>query len=108
MIRVAVNGFGRIGRQAFKVYFDKHREEMEVVAINDIVDAQTLAHLLKYDSVYGTWNREVEGENLIDVKEAKEGKQVGKIIVDGQGIPTYATRDPAKLPWSNLRVDVVV
>ncbi len=109
MIRVAINGFGRIGRQAFKVYFDKHKEEMEIVAVNDIVDAQTLAHLLKYDSVYGTWDKDVSGENLIDdVKSAEEGKQVGKIIVDGQGILTYATKDPGKLPWSSLRVDVVI
>ena len=52
MLKVAINGFGRIGRQAFKVWFDKHRDEMQVVAINDLTDATVLAHLLKYDSVY--------------------------------------------------------
>ena len=61
MIKVAINGFGRIGRSAFKVWFDKHRDAMQIVAINDLVDAATLAHLLKYDSVYGVWNHQVSG-----------------------------------------------
>lgn len=109
MIRVAINGFGRIGRQAFKVYFDKHREEMQVVAVNDITDAKTLAHLLKYDSVYGVWDKQVSAQNLIDdVKSAEDGQQVGKIVVDGAEVPTYAIKDPSKLPWQELKVDVVV
>ncbi len=108
MIRVAVNGFGRIGRQAFKVYFDKHREEMQVVAVNDITDAKTLAHLLKYDSVYGVWDKSVSGQNLIEIKSAEDGQQVGKLVVDGAEVPTYATLDPAKLPWKDLKVDVVI
>lgn len=109
MIKVAINGFGRIGRGAFKVYFDKHRDEMQVVAINDIVDAKTLAHLLKYDSVYGVWGKQVSAKNLIDdVKNAEDGQQVGKIVVDGAEIPTYATKDPEKLPWKELKVDVVI
>ena len=63
MIRVAVNGFGRIGRQAFKVWFDKHREEAAIVAVNDLCDAAVLAHLLNYDSVYGKWDREVRNRD---------------------------------------------
>jgi len=109
MIHVAVNGFGRIGRTAFKVWFDKHHDAMQVVAINDIVDAKTLAHLLKYDSNYGVWNRKVTGENLVDdVKTAEPGQKVGKIVVDGIAIPVFATKEPEKLPWLDLKVDVVV
>lgn len=109
MIRVAVNGFGRIGRTVFKVWFDRHRTEMQIVAVNDIVDAKTLAHLLKYDSNYGVWNRNVSGENLADdIKNTQPGEQVGKIKVDEIVIPTYATREPEKLPWLNLKVDIVV
>jgi len=109
MIKVAINGFGRIGRQAFKVWFDKHRSEAGVVAINDLVDAKTLAHLLKYDSVYGTWGHEVSGESFAeDLKSAPEGQQTGKIVVDGVEIATYATKDPTSLPWKTLGVEVVV
>ncbi len=109
MVRVAINGFGRIGRTAFKVYFDKHKDQMQVVAVNDIVDANTLAHLLKYDSNYGVWNRQVVGENLVeDIKSAADGKPVGKIIVDGVEVPSFATKEPAKLPWKALGVDVVI
>lgn len=109
MIKVAINGFGRIGRTAFKVWFDKHKSEMQVVAVNDIVDAKTLAHLLKYDSNYGVWNRKVSGENMVDdIKNARPGEQVGKIMVDEIAIPTFATKEPEKLPWLNLKVDVVV
>lgn len=109
MIKVAINGFGRIGRNAFKVYFDKHRDAMQVVAVNDLTDATVLAHLLKYDSVGRTWNRKVEGEKLIeDIKTAVDGQQVGKIVVDGLEMATYATKDPSKLPWRDLGVDVVI
>ena len=109
MIKVAINGFGRIGRQAFKVYFENHRDEMQVVAVNDLCDAATLAHLLKHDSVYHTWDKKVEGKNLIeDIKGAQDGDVVGKLIVDGMEIATYATKDPAKLPWGELGIDVVI
>lgn len=106
MIKVAINGFGRIGRQAFKIWLDKHKGEMEIVAINDLIDAETLAHLLKYDSVYGQWQHAVTGEKITE--EAEEGKQSGTITVDGSKIATYATRDPEKLPWGELSIDVVV
>lgn len=123
MIRVAINGFGRIGRQAFKVYFDKHRDALEVVAVNDLTDANILAHLLKYDSVYGVWGHEVEGTPLRSPKASFEGqaggqrdkgtddiggKEVGEIKVDGYSVKVYATKDPLKLPWKDLNVDVVV
>lgn len=109
MIRVAVNGFGRIGRQAFKVWFDKHRDEMEIVAVNDLCDAAVLAHLLKYDSVYGKWDREVSAKRLInDIKMAKDGQAVGNMTVDRVDLATYATKDPEKLPWKSLGIDVVI
>jgi len=109
MLRVAINGFGRIGRGAFKVYFDKHADEMEVVAINDLIDASTLAHLLKYDSVYGIWSPDVASQNLINnVKESQEGQQVGKLTVGNKEVAIYATKDPAKLPWKDLAIDVVI
>ena len=93
MIKVAINGFGRIGRNAFKIL--NERKDAEVVAINDITDAKTLAHLLKHDSTYGTYEKEVGAED-------------GAIMVDGVKIPVYAERDPATLPWRDLGVDVVL
>lgn len=82
---------------------------MQIVAVNDLTDAVVLAHLLKYDSVYKTWNRNVAAQKLIaDVKLAKDGEAVGKISVDGIEITTYATKDPAMLPWKDLNIDVVI
>jgi len=109
MIKVAINGFGRIGRTSTRVYFDKHKDQMKLVGINDLVDAETLAHLLKYDSNYGVWGRNVSGKkSLDDPKKAEPGKQVGKISVDGVDIPTFATKEPSSLPWKELEVDVVI
>lgn len=93
MVKVAINGFGRIGRNAFKIL--QGRKDAEVVAINDITDAATLAHLLKYDSSYGTYDQEVSSNEHA-------------IIVDGKEIPVYAEKDPHNLPWANLNVDVVI
>ena len=93
MVKVAINGFGRIGRNAFKIL--QGRKDAEVVAINDITDAATLAHLLKYDSSYGTYDQEVSSNEHA-------------IIVDGKEIPVYAEKDPHNLPWANLGVDVVI
>ena len=92
-VRVGINGFGRIGRNAFKIAFE--RNDIEVVAINDLTDNGTLAHLLKHDSSYGLYSH--------DVSVSEEG-----IIVDGMTIKVYAERDPSKLPWRNLDVDVVI
>ncbi|MCK5247968.1 type I glyceraldehyde-3-phosphate dehydrogenase, partial [Candidatus Bipolaricaulota bacterium] len=92
-MKIAINGFGRIGRSVFKVAFD--RPEVEIVAINDITDANTLAHLLKYDSNYGKYSRKVEvGE--------------GGLIVDGKKVLVLAERDPKQLPWTKLGVKIVV
>ncbi len=91
--RVAINGFGRIGRNAFKVAFE--RTDIEIVAINDLTDTRTLAHLLKHDSNYGTYQHEVSYD--------EKG-----IIVKGQHITVLAEREPATLPWGDLKVDVVI
>jgi len=91
--RVAINGFGRIGRQVFHINLDK--QYFDVVAINDLTDPETLAHLLKYDSTYGELNHEVE---------AKEGA----ILVDGKEYKILSERDPAALPWKDLNIDIVI
>lgn len=93
MVKVAINGFGRIGRNALKILLE--RRDAQVVAINDITDAKTLAHLLKHDSTYGTYDKKVSaGEN--------------SIIVNSREIPVFAEKDPANLPWGKLDVDVVI
>jgi len=92
-IRVAINGFGRIGRNVFKLM--QNRGQIEVVAINDLTDPKTLAHLLKYDSVHGRFNGKVEA--------AEDG-----IVVNGKHIKVYAIRDPKQLPWKELNVDVAI
>src|SRR4029078_2538253 len=91
--RVAINGFGRIGRNAFKVAFE--RSDLEIVAINDLTDTKTLAHLLKHDSNYGTYQHDV-------------GFDEENVIVNGQKIRVLAEKDPAALPWKDLAVDVVI
>ena len=93
--RVGINGFGRIGRQVFKALRDYYPEEIEVVAVNDLTDTDTLAHLLKYDSNYG----EFDG----DIEAAEDA-----IIVDDQRIRVSAEKDPGKLPWRDLGVDIVI
>lgn len=93
MVRIGINGFGRIGRNAFKIAFE--RQDVEVVAVNDLTDTKTLAHLLKYDSSYGTYDREVEYDDE-------------NIIVDGNKIRVLSETDPAKLPWGELGVDAVI
>ena len=90
---VAINGFGRIGRNAFKIAFE--RDDLSVVAINDLTDTKTLAHLLKYDSSYGTYQHEVGFDDT-------------GIIVNGQHIKVLSEKDPAVLPWRDLGVDVVI
>jgi glyceraldehyde 3-phosphate dehydrogenase len=91
--KVAINGFGRIGRNAFKIAFD--RSDVEIVAVNDLTDTKTLAYLLKHDSNYGTYSKEVS----FDEKH---------IIVDGHKVVVIAEKDPAALPWGTLGVDVVI
>lgn len=91
--RIAINGFGRIGRNAFKIAFA--RGDIEVVAINDLTDTKTLAYLLKHDSNYGTYDKEV-------------GYDAANIIVAGQPVRVLAEKDPAALPWADMQVDVVI
>ena len=93
MVKVAINGFGRIGRNALKILLDRH--DVQVVAINDITDAKTLAHLLKYDSSYGTYDKKVTASD-------------NSIIINTREIPVFAEKDPANLPWKKLGVDVVI
>jgi glyceraldehyde 3-phosphate dehydrogenase len=91
--RVAINGFGRIGRNAFKIAFD--RQDVEIVAINDLTDTKTLAYLLKHDSNYGAYAREVRFDDQ-------------NLIVDGTKVRVTAEKDPTALPWKDLGVDVVI
>ena len=93
VVRVAINGFGRIGRSAFKIAFE--RGDVEIVAINDLTDNDTLAYLLKYDSNYGVYHHGIES--------SEEG-----LTVDGKQIKVLSERDPAALPWGDLNVDVVI
>lgn len=92
-IKVAINGFGRIGRLAFRQFIGN--KKVEVVAINDLTSAKTLAHLLKYDSAHRKC-------------EAKISNTENEIIVNGKRIPVYAEKDPAALPWKKLGIDVVI
>ena len=94
MIKIAINGFGRIGRQVFRRIL-QNQPDLDVVAINDLTDNKTLAHLLKYDSVYRTLDK--------DVSFSDDG-----IIVDGKKIKALAEKDPEKLPWKDLGVDIVL
>lgn len=91
--RIGINGFGRIGRNAFKVAFE--RSDCEIVAINDLADTKTLAYLLKHDSNYGTYQHEVEFDE-------------NHIIVNGKKVVITAEKDPAALPWSENKVDIVI
>lgn len=91
--KIAINGFGRIGRNAFKIAIN--RDDVEVVAINDLVKPEQLAHLLRYDSTYGPYDLDVDSDE-------------SHLIVDGLSIPVYQETDPANLPWRDLSVDVVI
>lgn len=91
--KIAINGFGRIGRNAFKLAFE--RPDLEIVAINDLTDTKTLAYLLSHDSVYGNYHHSVSHTE-------------NSIIVNGKEIQVFAEKDPANLPWARLDVDVVV
>ncbi|HOE83842.1 MAG TPA: type I glyceraldehyde-3-phosphate dehydrogenase [Sphaerochaeta sp.] len=92
-MKIAINGFGRIGRNVFKVAFED--KSIEIVGINDLTDPKTLAHLLKYDSTYGVYSKSVQATD-------------DAIIVDGVKIPIFALRNPADLPWKKLAVDIAI
>jgi len=92
-VRVAINGFGRIGRNVFRA--SQGNKEIEIVAINDLTDTKTLAHLLKWDSTFGEFKHDVKAGD-------------GKISVDGKDIAVSAKKDPAELPWKDLKIDIVL
>src|SRR5438093_3662072 len=93
--RIGINGFGRIGRQVLKAVKERHAAELSVVAVNDLVDNRTNAHLLKYDSNYGRY------PGTVDIGE-------GGLIVDGRPIAVYAEREPANIPWGDAGVEIVM
>jgi glyceraldehyde 3-phosphate dehydrogenase len=95
MIKIAINGFGRIGRPSLKIAFEK--EDLEVVAINDLMDLKTAAHLLKYDSSYGRYAQEVSVD-----------EENSELVIDGTRIKYFCEADPEKLPWKELGVDAVL
>jgi glyceraldehyde 3-phosphate dehydrogenase len=92
MARVAINGLGRIGRATLKVVMDT--PELELVAVNDIADAENIAYLLQHDTVYGRWERQVSADN-------------GALVINGESVPFLSERDPANLPWAKYNVDIV-
>lgn len=94
-IRIGINGFGRIGRQVLKAIFEQHQGVFDVVAINDLFPTETNAHLFKYDSNYGIFDGTVEIVN-------------GNLVVNGDTLQVFSERDPGKLPWSDLGVDIVI
>jgi len=91
--KIAINGFGRIGRNAFRVAYE--RDDIEIVAINDLTDTKTLAHLLRYDTVYGAYNKQIEYDE-------------NNITVNGKNVKVFAQNDIALLPWGDLGVDIVI
>ncbi len=93
--KVGINGFGRIGRQVLKAIRDRYPGALEVVALNDLVDAKTNAHLLKYDSNYGRFDGTVEAAN-------------SAIVIDGRTIPSFAERDPGAIPWGSVGAEIVI
>ena len=92
-LKIGINGFGRIGRSVMRLA--RNRKDMEFVAINDLTDAKTLAHLLKYDSVHGPYEGSVEARD-------------SEIVVDGKAMKVFSTKNPAEIPWKDLGVEIVV
>lgn len=95
MIRVGINGFGRIGRQVLKAILERHSDTLEVAAVNDLFDTKTNAHLFKYDTNYGRFEGEVIAE-------------ADSFLINGKRIRSYALRDPAAIPWDDEKVDLVI
>jgi len=94
-VKVGINGFGRIGRQVFKAIKERYAEELEIVAINDLFDVKTNAHLFKYDSNYGMYDGTVEVKG-------------GNLVVDGEEVKVFSERNPSDLPWKDLGVEIVI
>ena len=111
MTRLAINGFGRIGRLAFRAAVLLHPEELKIVAINTSgsMPAAGWAHLVKYDTTYRRFPKQIEVEEVKSPKEATDDDPlIGYLIVEGKKYPLLAQRDPAKLPWADYDVDVVI
>jgi glyceraldehyde-3-phosphate dehydrogenase type I len=111
MVKVAINGYGRIGRLSFRIGLTKHKNELEFVAINTSgsLDTDGWAYLTNYDSMYRKFELEVKSEKLKEPKEATDSDPlIGNFKVDGKTIPILAQRDPEKLPWKDYDVDVVI
>ncbi|MEW6086420.1 MAG: type I glyceraldehyde-3-phosphate dehydrogenase [Chloroflexota bacterium] len=94
-VKIGINGFGRIGRLVYRTIKQRHPKEIEVVAVNDLFDAATNAHLLKYDSTYGKY------DGTIEVKD-------GNLVIDGKTVKVTAERDPAAIKWKEMGVDIVI
>jgi glyceraldehyde 3-phosphate dehydrogenase len=95
MVKVGINGFGRIGRQVLKAALERYPDDFQIVAVNDLMDAETNAHLFKYDSNYGKFDGSVA---VVD----------GNLEIDGERVQVLAERDPATLPWGDLGVEIVI
>ena len=93
--RIGINGFGRIGRLVLRANEGRNAGKVEVAAVNDLTDAETNAHLLKYDTSYGRYPGKVEANN-------------GDLVVEGRSIKVFSERDPAQIPWSEMGVDLVI
>ena len=93
-IKIAINGFGRIGRPTFRKILKEH-PDLEIVAINDLTNTKTLAHLLRYDSIYGIYEKPVKFTE-------------DSLVIDGKKFKVLAETDPAKLPWKELGIDIVL
>lgn len=108
MIRVAINGYGRIGRVAHRVILEHHKDEIEVVAINagHSTDLKGWMYLLKYDTVYGFLPLDLSVKE--NPEASKENPLLGSLSIEGKDIPVYSQRDPSLLPWKDLNVDVVI
>ncbi len=94
-VKIGINGFGRIGRQSMKAIMERHPDQLEVVAVNDLTDTATNAHLLKYDSTYGVFPGEVKAEE-------------NALVVNGHRVRVVAEKDPAKIPWGEMGIDIVI
>ncbi len=104
MARVAINGFGRIGRQSFKALVERYANDLEIVAVNDLTDNETLAHLLRHDSTYGAFEGDVSAtEDRISVTYFDEDGEERRM-----DLITLAEKDPAKLPWRDMDIDIVI
>ncbi|HET7088206.1 MAG TPA: glyceraldehyde 3-phosphate dehydrogenase NAD-binding domain-containing protein, partial [Anaerolineae bacterium] len=94
-IKIGINGFGRIGRQVTKALFELYKDDFDLVLVNDLTDSRTNAHLFKYDSTYGRFDGTVEYDE-------------SSLTINGDKIKVMAEKDPARLPWKDLGVDIVV